>query len=141
MKRWLAVVVAVTVTVPVSDVKRLVFSPVSIEVPECSYQPRKSVSPASPIGKPVPVIVAWLIVHLCEGSKHESRDDHSKGGDSEGRETNRGHGEGCHGHPDYHVGQHVSLGVHGHVVDHGDSPGDHVPIVLFCTVTRQCIRC
>ena len=112
---------------PVSDVQGLVFSPVSVEVSERSYQPRQSVpGPVTPV-----VVVARLVVvvHLREGGEHEARHDRGEGSDGERRQTDSCHGQGRHRDPDYHVGQHVPLLVHGHVVDHVDSPGDHVPVV------------
>ena len=84
------------ITGPVSDVQCLVFSPVSIEVSESRDQSRQSVSPPSPVGKPLLSIVTAglvvVVVHLGEGGEHEARDDGGEGSDGQGREAQRGHG-------------------------------------------------
>ena len=113
----------------VSDVQRLVLSPVSTELSEGGDQTGQSV-PGSVL-KPL-VVVGRLVVDLSEGREDEARDDGCEGGDGEWGESHGCHGQGRHRDTDYHVGQHVSLVVHGHVVDHVDSPGEHVPVVRLC---------
>ena len=122
------------VTGSVPDVQCLVFSPVSIEVSESRYQARQAVSPQSPVGKPVLTLVDGVVVDLGEGGEHEARDDSGEGSDGQGRQANSSHGEGSHWNSDYHVGQHVSLGIHGHVVDHVNGPGYHVSLLRLRTV-------
>lgn len=135
-------VMMMVITGSVPDVQCLVFSPVSIEVPESRYQSREAVSPLSPVGEPVLSTVAGgLVVHLGEGGEHEAGDDRGEGSDGQRRQAHRGHGESRHGNSDYHVGQHVSLGLHGHVVDHVDGPGYHVSVVRLCTVPSLSLRC
>ena len=74
-------VVVVVITGPVADVKSLVFSPVSIEVSESRDQSRQSVSPPSPVGKPLLSVAARLVVDLGEGGEDEARDYCGKGSD------------------------------------------------------------
>ena len=87
-ERAIVLTVVVVITGPMSDVKCLVFSPVSIEVSESRDQSRETVSPPSPVGKPVlTAVVGRLVVDLGEGGEHEARDDSGEGSDGQGREA------------------------------------------------------
>ena len=124
----LSVVVVSVVPGAVSDVQCLVLSPVGAELSQGGDQAGEAVPGPGPVHKPL-VVVGRLVVDLGEGGEHEARDDGCEGSDGERRETDSRHGEGRHWDPDYHVGQHVSLLLHRHVVDHVDGPGEHVPVV------------
>ena len=129
-RRGLSVVVVAVVPGAVSDVQGLVLSPVGAELSQGGDQTRQAVPGPGPVDKPL-VVVGRLVVDLGEGGEDEARDDGGEGGDGERRETDSRHGEGRHRDPDYHVGQHVPLLLHRHVVDHVDGPGEHVPGVGF----------